>query len=257
MKGALRGFRSITSGIPSIGKPISALIGLLVFCSTTGLGQIILDNFSVDTVSHPNYDFAPVFPSDASDGWAVSGGALRPSMAENTSATWLWNQGQKLSATGDAVSISLSMSADADNGFPTSIGLFLAADRDSVFLGHEITLTTSGNFWSYSIDGSATQAASAPTGPVTVSVKRTGQSVDGFVYSVTFSGTGVPSIPDNTFTDASTSLLFGPFAYNSAGATASLDNFTFTAVPEPSTYAAAFGLLALATAVIRNRAKRV
>jgi hypothetical protein len=225
----------------------------MAFCSTAAFGQVILDNFSASNES--KYDFVPVF-ANPSDGWAVSGGALRPSIDGNASATWLWNQGQKLSAAGNSVSISLSLSADADNGFPTSIGLFLAADKDSVAFGHEISQVSIGGIWSYSVDGSAQQAGSAPIGPVQLTIQRTGQTVDGFVYTTTFSGGGLPAPLTDSFTDASASLLFGPFAYNTAGATAALDNFSFTAVPEPSMYATVFGFLALTIGIIRNRSSR-
>jgi hypothetical protein len=254
MKGALRGFRNITSGFPSIGKPISALSGLLVFCSGTANGQVILDNFSASNES--KYDFVPVFGNPA-DGWAVSGGELHPSIDGNASATWLWNQGEKLSAAGNTVSISLSVSADADNGFPSSIGLFLAFDRDTVGFGHEISQFTLGGIWSYSVDGSAQQAASPPSGPVQVSIQRTAeQTVDGFKYNVTFSGGGLPAPLTDFFFDSSASLQFGPFASNTAGTPAALDNFAFTAVPEPSMYAAVFGCLALTMGMIRNRTAR-
>src|SRR6266536_6393044 len=232
MKGALRGFRNITSAIPAIGKPLSALSGLLVFLSGTANGQVILDNFSANNES--KYDFVPVFGSPA-DGWAVASGELRPSIDGNASATWLWNQGEKLTGAGNAVSISLALSADADNGFPSSIGLFLAADRDSVGFGHEISQITIGGIWTYSVDGSAQQAASAPSGAVQLSIQRTGeQTVDGFKYNVTFSGGGLPAPLTDFFFDSSPSLQFGPFAYNTAGTPAALDNLTFTAVPEPS-----------------------
>ena len=253
MKGAFRGFRKITPGFASQGSALPALCGLLVFFSTTAFGQVILDNFSASNES--KYDFAPVFANPA-DGWAVTGGELRPSIDGNASATWLWNQGEKLSATGQSVSISLTLPADADNGFPSSIGLFLATDRDSVGFGHEISQVTIGGIWSYSVDGSAQQAASAPSGPVQLTIQRTGQTVDGFVYTTTFSGGGLPSPLTDSFTDASASLLFGPFAYNTAGTAAALDNFSFTAVPEPSTYAAVFGVLALTMGIIRTRASK-
>src|SRR3989442_1115469 len=108
MKGALHDLQNFTWGFRSNGNTISALTGLLAFFSTTAFGQVVLDDFSTDTVSHPKYDFVPVFGAP-SDGWAVSGGELRPSIGSSGSATWLWNQGQKLSATGDSVSISLSL----------------------------------------------------------------------------------------------------------------------------------------------------
>ena len=232
---------------------MSALTGFLVFFSGSAFGQVILDDFSASNES--KYTFVPVFASP-SDGWAVSGGELRPSIDGNASATWLWNQGEKLSATGNSVSISLSLSADADNGFPSSIGLFLATDPDSVGFGHEISQTTQGGIWSYSVDGSAQQAGSAPSGPVLLTVTRTGQTGEGFVYTTAFSGGGLSSPVTDFFVDPSPSLLFGPFAYNTAGTPAALDNFTFTAVPEPSMYAAVFGFLALTAAVIRTRAAR-
>jgi len=253
MKGALCGFRNITPGFRSSGNTMSALIGLPVFLCGTAYGQVVLDDFAPSNES--KYTFVPVFAAP-SDGWAVTGGELRPSIDGNASATWLWNQGEKLSASGNTISISLSLSADADNGFPSSIGLFLAADPGSVGFGHEISQTTIGGIWSYSVDGSAQQAASAPSGPVLLTIQRTGQTVDGFVYTTSFSGGGLPSPLTDFFTDASPSLLFGPFAYNTAGTPAALDNFTFTAVPEPSMYATVFGFLALTMGVIRARTAR-
>src|SRR5262245_55495238 len=253
MKVAFRGFRQVTPGFTAKGRVLPALCSLWVLFSTTAFGQVILDNYSASNES--KYDFVPVFAGPA-DGWAVASGQLRPSIDGNASATWLWNQGEKLSATGQSVSITLSLSADADNGFPSSIGLFLAADRDSVNFGHEISQVSIGGIWSYSVDGSAQQAASAPTGPVQLTVQRTGQTEDGFVYTTTFSGGGLPAPLTYSFTDASASLLFGPFAYNTAGTAAGLDNLTFTAVPEPSMYAAVFGVLALTMGMIRTRASK-
>jgi hypothetical protein len=243
MKDALRGLDNLTRRFPAAGKSMAALTGLLVFCSTTGYGQVILDDFSADHRS--NYDFVKLF-ADPSDGWAVTSGTLRPSIEGNASATWLWNQGEKLSAVGDSVSISISLPGGADASLPTSIGLFLLGDTE----GYEITTyTTLGGAWYYNVAGDARQAASALSGPVQLTIQRTDQTE----YTCTFSGSGLPGI---TFFDASDSLRFGPFAANTIGTPAALDNFTFTAVPEPSMYAAVFGFLALATAVIRNRTSR-
>src|SRR6266550_2127820 len=125
MKDALRGSVNITTRFPAAGKTMSALTGLLVFFSTTAFGQVVLDDFSASNESR--YNFVPFF-GNPSDGWAVTAGELRPSIDSSGSATWLWNQGEKLSATGDSVSITLSLPAQANNGFPTSIGLLLADD---------------------------------------------------------------------------------------------------------------------------------
>ena len=127
--------------------------------------------------------------------------------------------------------------------------------------GHFISLKTSGGSWFYSADGFDIPAAASPTtGSVQLTIQRTGDhNVDGFLYTTTFSGGGLLSPltdPDLTFRSDADSLLFGPYAENTAGTPAALDNFTFTAVPEPSMYAAVFGFLALATAVIRNRTAR-
>ena len=258
MKGTFRGLQNTTTRFPPIGNTLSALTGLLVFFSTTAFGQVVLDDFSTD--NRLKYAFAPVFPPDALDGWAVTGGELRPSMAENASATWLWNQGQKLSAPGDSVSISLSLPAHANNVFDTSIGLYVAIDTVPNG-GHFISLKTSGGSWFYSADGfDIPAAASPPTGSVQLTIQRTGDhNVDGFLYTTTFSGGGLLSPltdPDLTFRSDADSLLFGPYAENTAGTAAALDNFTFTPVPEPSMYAAVFGFLALTTAVIRRRTAR-
>jgi hypothetical protein len=253
MEDALLGFQNVTTRLPAIGKTMSILTGLLVFFTTTAYGQVILDDFSANNRS--SYDFVPVFGSP-SDGWAVTAGGLRPSIDDSGGATWLWKQGEKLSAAGESVSISLYLPAGLNNDFPTSIGLFLAADAASVGFGHEITQTTFGGVWGYSVDGSAQQAAFSPSGSVELTIQRTGQTVDGFLYTTTFSGGGLPSPLTDSFTDASPSLLFGPFAYNTAGTPAELNNFTFTAVPEPSMYAVVFGFLALTTAVLRSRSAR-
>ena len=234
---------------------MAALAGLLVFFSTTAYGQVLLDDFSTD--SRSKYDFVPVF-ANPSDGWTVTAGELRPSIGSSGAATWFWNQGEKLSATGDSVSISLSLPAGADPTTPSIIGLFLAADAASIALGYEITTyTTIGGAWYYSVGGSAQQAGSPPSGPVLLTIQRTDQqTVDGFRYNTTFSGGGLLSPITDFFIDPADSLQFGPFAYNTTGTAAGLDDFTFTAVPEPSMYAAVFGFLALATAVIRNRTSR-
>src|SRR5436309_11354496 len=121
MKDAIRGFRNITSGFPSNGNSMAALAGLLVFCSATAFGQVVLDDFSTDTVSHPNYVYTPLFGTPL-DGWVVAGGELRPSIDSSAPVAWLW-KGEKLSATGDSVSISLSLPAGVDPFVPTSIGL--------------------------------------------------------------------------------------------------------------------------------------
>jgi len=252
MDDAIRGSDNLTTRFPATGKSMAALAGLLVFFSTTAYGQVVLDDFSTDTVLHPNYDFVPVF-NGPSDGWTVTGGELRPSINGVASATWLWNRGEKLSAAGDSVSISLSLPTGVDNGFPNSIGLFVAADT-SLTGGHFVSQTTFGGVWGYSVDGDTTQAASSPSGPVLLTIQRTAQqTVDGFVYTTTFSGGGLPSPIVNSFIEPSASLLFGPYAENTTGTPAALDNFTFTAVPEPSMYAAVFGFLALTTAVLRTR----
>ena len=255
MEDAPLGFQNVTTRLPAIGKTMSTLAGLLVFFSTTAYGQVVLDDFSANNES--NYKFVPVLNSP-SDGWTVTAGELRPSIDGVASATWLWNGGEKLSAAGESVSISLSLLTGVDNGFPNSIGLFVAADT-SLTGGHFVSQTTFGGIWGYSVDGRTTQAASPPSGPVLLTIQRTAQqTVDGFVYTTTFSGGGLPSPIVNSFTEPSDSLLFGPYAENTAGTPAALDNFTFTAVPEPSMYAAVFGFLALATAVIRTRtAKRL
>jgi hypothetical protein len=256
MKGALRGFRNITPGFSSNGNRISALCGLLVFLSTTAFGQVILDDFSTD--NRAKYVFAPVFPPGAADGWAVAGGELRPSTEEFSNTTWLWNQGEKLSATGDSVSISLSLSADAGNGVYTSIGLFVAADTSLGNDGHFMALSKNGDLWAYSFDGDNKQNV-APSGPVQLTIQRTSEPVadGGFRYVVTFSGVGLPSpIIDSISSSTTGPLFFGPYADNTTGALVGLDNLTFTAVPEPSMYAAVFGLLALGMAVIRTRTAR-
>jgi len=254
MEDALLGFQNVTSRLPAIGKTMSALTGLLVFFTTTAYGQVILDDFSANNAS--NYDFVPVF-NDPLNGWTVTAGELRPGIDGNASATWLWNQGAKLSAAGDSVSISLSLPAGVYNTLPTSIGLFLAADAASVGSGHEISQTTFGGVWGYSVDGSAQQAGSSPSSAVQLTIQRTAQqTTDGFLYTTTFSGGGLPSPLTDFFYDSSASLLFGPFAANTTGTPAALDNFTFTAVPEPSMYAAVFGFLALTTAVLRTRSSR-
>src|SRR6266516_5635476 len=121
MKDAPRGLDDLTTRFPGARKSMAALTGLLVFCSTTGYGQVILDDFSADHRS--NYDFIKLF-ADPPDGWAVTSGALHPSIEGNASATWLWNQGEKLSAVGDSVSISISLPGGADASLPPSIGLF-------------------------------------------------------------------------------------------------------------------------------------
>jgi len=252
MKGARRDLRNIASGIPANKNTVSALTGLWLLFSGTAFGQVILDNFSASSES--KYTFAPVFPPNASDGWAVAGGELRPSTEEFASTTWLWNQGEKLSATGDSVSISLSLLADAGNGGFTSIGLFVAADT-SLGDGHFVALSRNGDIWSYSFDGFSRQEA-APSGPVQLTIQRTGEpAVDGgFRYAVSFSGGGLPSpIIDSIYTTTTGSLLFGPYAENTTGALVGLDNFTFTAVPEPSMYVAVFGLLALTVVAVRSR----
>src|SRR3989442_15448189 len=124
MKSVLCGFRNLTSGFPTIGSMMPALTGLLVFFSTTAFGQVVLDDFSTSDPSHTNYLFVPLL-ANPSDGWAVTGGELRPNINGNASATWLWNKGEKLSAVGDSVSISISLPGGVDPLLPTSIGLFL------------------------------------------------------------------------------------------------------------------------------------
>jgi hypothetical protein len=255
MNGAFRGSQKFPTRFLAIRNPFLALSGLLVLFANTGFGQVILDDFSTDNQS--KYNFVQVFGGPA-NGWSVSDGELHPSITGIASATWLWNQGEKLAATGDSVSISLSLPTGLDNGFPNSVGLFVTdpALTSSHFVA--LTLDTANGIWGYSVDGLTTQAASAPSGPVQATIQRTGeQSVDGFRYAVTFSGGGLPSpVADSFFTENSDSLLFGPYAENTTGTGAAADNFTFTAVPEPSMYAAVFGLLALMTGVVRTRMTR-
>ncbi len=254
MKGALHCLENIALRFSPIGNTMAALTGLLVFSAITACGQVVLDNFS--TSNESKYDFVPVF-GNPSDGWSVTAGELRPSIGSGGSATWLWKPGEKLSATGDSVSISLSLPAGVYNALPTSIGLFVAADT-ALSGGHFITQSTFQGGWGYGVDSDNTIAASPPSGPVQLTIQRTGQqTVDGFVYTVSFSGGGLPSPISNFFIEPSASLLFGPFAENTAGTPAALDNLTFTAVPEPSMYAAVFGFLALAMAIIRTRTVRL
>jgi hypothetical protein len=254
MSDVLRGLDNLTKRFQAIGTSMAALAGLLVFFSTTVQGQVVLDDFSASNDS--NYDFVPVF-GGPSNGWTVTAGELHPNIDSSGGATWLWNQGEKLSAAGESVSISLSLPAHANNSFDTSIGLFLAADPTAIFLGHEISQSIARvdgvDFWKFVVDGFGDQVA-APSGAVQLTVQRTGeQTVDGFKYTTAFSGGGLPSPVTGSFYDSSESLLFGLFAYNTSGTPAAMDNFAFTAVPEPSMYAAVFGFLALATAVIRTR----
>src|SRR6266496_4876354 len=182
MKGAFRGFQKITSRVTAMGKTISTLTGLLVFLSSTAFGQVILDDFSTD--KRLNYNFVPVFGAPE-DGWArTAGGELQPSIGSSGAATWLWNKGQTLAAIGDSVSISVSLPAGVDPLVPTSIGLFLLGNTD----GYEITsYTTLGGAWYYNIAGAAIQATAPPSGPVQLTVQRTAQTAEGFVYNVTFS----------------------------------------------------------------------
>src|ERR1044072_8975672 len=100
-----------TRSVTSNGHAMPVLTCFLAFCSAPAIGQVILDDFSASIES--KYTFVPVF-NDPADGWAFSGGQLRPSIDGNASATWLWNQGQKLSALGDSVSVSLSLAAGVD-----------------------------------------------------------------------------------------------------------------------------------------------
>src|SRR6266567_454309 len=184
MSDAPRGLDKLTTKSSAIGNTMSALTSFVVFFSTTAYGQVVLDDFSASNES--NYDFVPVFGSPA-DGWAVTAGELHPSIDSSGAATWLWNQGGKLSAAGDSVSISLSLPAHANNGFDTSIGLFLAADPGTIFLGHQISETISRvdgvDFWRFVVDGAGHQVA-LHSGPVQLNIKRKADfNVDGFMYT--------------------------------------------------------------------------
>jgi len=238
---------------PAIVTTISTLTGLLVFSSNSAYGQVILDDFSVNNVS--SYDFVQVFGSPANN-WTVTAGELRPNVDGEATAAWFWKGSEKLSATGDSLSISLSLLEGEYNDLSLSTSIGLAVAADTALTGfHFISQNTSGGVWSYGVDGDNTQATFAPSGPVQLTIQRTNEhtELDGFRYLVSFSGGGLSSPITNSFFEPSDSLRLGVFAQNTTGTPAAMDNLTFTAVPEPSMYAGVFGLLALVTVVFRAR----
>jgi len=241
----------MTSGKFLVAMPCLALAtGALTFLATGVLGQVLLDDYSVS--DEANYNYLPVFNNPA-DGWNVSSGELRPTIAGNATGAWLWNRGEQLSAVGDSVSITLSLPTGADNQLRSSIGLFLSPQLNSASSMMEVVLNRypDGSYSMFWPSGGIIGATIS--GPVQLTIKLIAPMQRGTIYEIIASGGGFQS-PEGgpMFTTNTSSLFFGPLAYNTAGTQAGLDNLIFTPVPEPPAFAI-FGMLTLATAVTRLR----
>jgi len=240
MKRSTHSLRGLARDIWEGATPIVALGGGLVLFALRAQSQVVLDDYSVS--DEANYNYLGVL-NDPADGWNVSSGELRPTIAGNAAGAWLWRQGERLSAVGDSVSISLSLPADAINGFGTGVGLFFAPNKDSAADGHQVLLVKFGNTYLFNISGLTTSGSFASSGSLTV--KMTAQTPTNSAYSVSYSGNGSGN-PFAVFTADRDSLFFGPEAFNTDTTAAAMDNLTFTAVPEPSAYGTVLGVLALA-----------
>jgi len=220
---------------------IAALTGSLAVFAPCASGQIVLDDYSVS--KEGNYDYVQVLGSPA-DGWNVSSGELRPTIAGlNATGAWLWNRGEKLSAVGDSVSIDLSLPGEASNGLGTGIGLFFAKNLNPPQgTGFEVGLFATQGSYVFNVGlGSVTGVPSSGL----LTVQMTVQTPTTSTYSVSYG----PQSSFAIFQVDSDSAFFGPEASNTATTAAALDNLTFTTVPEPSAYTAVFGALALAASL--------
>jgi len=236
----------------TIGKALAVLAVTLELITINLRAQIVLDDFSTNDES--KYNYLPVF-NNPPYGWAVDAGQLRPTIGANAAGAWLWNQGAILSTVGDSVSITLSLPSGANNESPTSIGLFLAPQLDSAANGLEISVNrTSDGFYNvFWPGGGAVGVASTGSGQVQLSVEKIAPILGTTTYAVRLTGDGIQNPVNGPLFTQQGMLFFGPWAKDTAGSSVSLDNLTFTAVPEPRTYGLVFGFLALAIAAIRSR----
>src|SRR2546426_9856109 len=110
-----------------LGLAVAATIVLSAQAAT-----VVLDDFSTNDES--KYNFVPISNSPT-DGWAVSAGQLRPSIAVNATAAWVWKQGQKLAAVGDFVTITLYPDWNHTEQ-STGVGLFFGPSANSAAGSH-------------------------------------------------------------------------------------------------------------------------
>lgn len=100
------------------------------------------------------------------------------------------------------------------------------------YLSVSVSYTPSTNTWLLSARNDGTTAFADPTGG---------------------SLTSMSSVVDNTYTGTAMTSMGFLWGYSTTTNTASFDNVTVTAVPEPSTYAALAGALALAGVIVHRR----
>lgn len=227
--------------------------GSMVFVLFTGSAATaaILDDFS--TSNEENYDFVQVWNS-SSDGWAVSGGQLTPTVGatENATGAWMW-KGTTLAAVGDSVSIDFQISsADGISGFGTAAGLYFMDSVSSPMYQAEVSLLLKNSTLKLQTAGTGTTLSeTAMTGLATLTVAMTGQTGSSSTYSVTLSGGGLTTTT-TSFTFSSSTADFGIALYNNnTSGNVVFDNFSASVVPEPS--AAGLALLGSLAVLLRRR----
>jgi len=251
-----------SSFLPLRGRhsPAWFLLGLALAAPTIhAQTPVILDDFSTDkfATSYVQKDV----PGFGPGGWVVTGGLLQP---ESTSgsvggyAAFVWTS-NALQNVGDSFSIDLlvaPLASGANAGFSiwtSNTATFdrvseprLASDQGYSFLGD-----ASGDFWFDSVRD--------VSGPATLTITLTGRTATDTLISLNLSDTNgvLDWRPNEVISGYVGSLYVGPSAYAASGGNVAFDNLTFTAaaVPEPATYAALFGLMALGLGLWRH-AKR-
>jgi formylglycine-generating enzyme required for sulfatase activity len=211
-------------------KCLAAMTLVLWLLPMGVLGQMVLDDFSVKNKS--KYNFIPV-SNGATDDWAVTSGQMRPNIAINTIGAWVWNQGHKLSAVGDSVSITL-YPAWNHSELSTGIGLLFTATATSASGHRSVGVANSGvGINAFCVGDEQLTRCTYPggTGPLLLTVQMTAQTPNSSSYRATLSGAGFfdPSGRATLeFSANANSLFFGPFAGNTANSGAAFDDLTFS-----------------------------
>ena len=213
-------------------KPITylaLLFALLYMSKRTVYAQVVLDDFSVS--DEFKYNFIPV--ANGADGWNVTSGQLRPNVATSPNhtitAAWLWNQGEKLFAVEDSVSIMLYPDWN-HTAQVTGIGLFFAPDANSASGSHSAMVYNAGvgdNIFCVVTETGESCYYPWGVGPLLLTVKMTAQTGNSSSYLATLSGESLTRPFTLEFIADVSSLFFGPAAYNTTNSLAALDNLTF------------------------------
>jgi len=190
----------------------------------------LLDSFSSNRFA-THYNFVDAF-SSADNNPQVSGGAAHLNVGTGTGA-FIWNQGQKLSAVGDRVSVDFRFNYPiASPEFALSsagLALFGSVSGDMLAELRVETDKVNGNSTLRLSSGiGETPLTGTPSGLMTLSVVVTGSTPTARTVQYTLSGNGIGNITGSR-TFNTTEIYFGPVAFNVSGSGSVHDNLVFAA----------------------------